>query len=126
MTPEWITGTYVVPAEDDYAAQFADAPAPVLRRAFAVADKPVKRAVWRIASPGMYDASVNGMRVNAVALPIWTAFDRRVLEDEYDVTALINMILGVTAKDRLYADVNTDGMINVSDVTSLINKILGV
>ena len=89
MNPEWITGTYVVPAEDDYAAHFADAPAPVLRRAFAVADKPVRSAVWRIASPGMYDAYVNGARVNAVTLSIWTAFDRRVLEDEYDVTALV-------------------------------------
>ena len=86
---EWITGSYVVPGEDDYAAHFADAPAPVLKREFTLAAKPVKRAVWRIASPGMYDASVNGARVNAVALPIWTAFDRRVLEDEYDVTALV-------------------------------------
>ena len=86
---EWITGSYVVPGEDDYAAHFADAPAPVLKRVFTLAEKPVKHAVWRIASPGMYDASVNGKRVNAVALPIWTAFDRRVLEDEYDVTALV-------------------------------------
>ena len=29
---EWITGSYAVPAEDDYAVHFADAPAPVLRR----------------------------------------------------------------------------------------------
>ena len=86
---EWITGSYVVPPEDDYEAHFADAPNPVLKREFTLAAKPVKRAVWRIASPGMYDASVNGTRVNAVALPIWTAFDRRVLEDEYDVTALV-------------------------------------
>ena len=86
---EWITGSYVVPGENDYAAHFADAPAPVLKREFMLAARPVKHAVWRIASPGMYDASVNGMRVNAVALPIWTAFDRRVLEDEYDVTALV-------------------------------------
>lgn len=88
-TAEWITGTYVVPAEDDYEAHFADAPAPVLERDFTLAGKQVKRAIWRIASPGMYDAFVNGSRVNAVALPIWTAFDRRVLEDEYDVTALV-------------------------------------
>ena len=27
--PEWITGSYVVPGEDDYAARFEDAPAPV-------------------------------------------------------------------------------------------------
>ncbi len=86
---EWITGTYVVPAEDDYEAHFADAPAPVLIREFTLAARQVKRAVWRIASPGMYDAFVNGTRVNAVALPLWTAFDRRVLEDEYDVTALV-------------------------------------
>lgn len=88
-TAEWITGSYVVPGEGDYAAHFEDVPNPVLSRAFTLAAKPVKRAVWRIASPGMYDASVNGKRVNAVALPIWTAFDRRVLEDEYDVTALV-------------------------------------
>ena len=87
---EWITGQYVVPDEDDYAAHFADAPAPVLKREFTLPDKPVKRAVWRIASPGMYDASVNGHRVNSVALPLWTAFERRVLEDEYDVTRLVN------------------------------------
>ena len=86
---EWITGSYVVPGEDDYAAHFEDAPAPVLTRTFTLAAKPVKRATWRIASPGMYDASVNGTRINAVALPIWTAFDRRVLEDEYDVTSLL-------------------------------------
>ena len=85
----WITGSYEVPGEDDYAAHFADAPAPVLERRFTLAAKPVRRAVWRIASPGMYDACVNGKRVNSVALPIWTAFDRRVLEDEYDVTALV-------------------------------------
>ena len=87
--PKWITGSYVVPGEDDYAAHFEDAPAPVLTRSFTLAAKPVKRATWRIASPGMYDASVNGTRVNAVALPIWTAFDRRVLEDEYDVGKLV-------------------------------------
>ena len=78
---EWITGSYVVPGEGDYAAHFADAPAPVLTRTFTLPRKDVTRAVWRIASPGLYDASVNGRRVNAVALPVWTAFDRRVLED---------------------------------------------
>ena len=43
-----------------------------------------------------------------------------------DVTALVNMILGVVAKDEETADVNKDGKINVSDVTALINIILGV
>ena len=85
----WITGSYVVPGEDDYEAHFADAPAQVLTREFTLSGKAVKRAVWRIASPGMYDAYVNGVRVNSVALPTWTAFDMRVLEDEYDVTGLV-------------------------------------
>lgn len=43
-----------------------------------------------------------------------------------DVTALINMILGVIPKDEATADVNSDGKINVSDVTALINIILGI
>ncbi|MBO4813511.1 MAG: dockerin type I repeat-containing protein [Muribaculaceae bacterium] len=43
-----------------------------------------------------------------------------------DVTALVNMILGVIPKDMTRADVNGDGKINVSDVTALINIILGV
>ena len=43
-----------------------------------------------------------------------------------DVTALVNMILGVISKDEESADVNHDGKINVSDVTALINIILGV
>ena len=89
MSLEWIAGPYEVPAEDDYAAHFADAPAPVLGRRFDLPDKPVARAVWRIASPGMRDAYVNGTRVTATALPLWTAYDRRVLEDEFDVAALL-------------------------------------
>ena len=43
-----------------------------------------------------------------------------------DVSALINMILGVTETDEAAADVNGDGRVNVSDVTALINIILGV
>ena len=43
-----------------------------------------------------------------------------------DVTALINMILGVIPKDEARADINGDGKVNVSDVTALINIILGV
>ncbi len=43
-----------------------------------------------------------------------------------DVTALINMILGITPKYELLSDLNGDGKVNVSDVTALINKILGM
>ena len=43
-----------------------------------------------------------------------------------DVTALINMILGITPIDQTRADVNGDTKVNVSDVTALINIILGI
>ena len=43
-----------------------------------------------------------------------------------DVTALINMIMGLTPMDESVADVNGDGRVNVSDVTALINIILGI
>ena len=41
-----------------------------------------------------------------------------------DVTALVNMVLGKTAKTAA-ADVNGDGEVNISDVTALVNMILG-
>ena len=43
-----------------------------------------------------------------------------------DVTALINMILGLTPMNQARADVNGDSRVNVSDVTALINIILGI
>ena len=43
-----------------------------------------------------------------------------------DVSALINMILGLTTMDQEAADVNGDGRVNVSDVSALINIILGI
>ena len=43
-----------------------------------------------------------------------------------DVSALINMIMGLTAMDQSAADVNGDGKVNVSDVSALINIILDV
>ncbi|MBO4815328.1 MAG: family 10 glycosylhydrolase [Muribaculaceae bacterium] len=43
-----------------------------------------------------------------------------------DVTALINMILGVLPVDQFRGDINDDDDVNVNDVTSLINIILGI
>ncbi|MBO4815173.1 MAG: C10 family peptidase [Muribaculaceae bacterium] len=43
-----------------------------------------------------------------------------------DVTALVNMILGVIPKDESRADINGDGNVNVSDVTALVNIILSI
>ena len=43
-----------------------------------------------------------------------------------DVSALINMILGITPIDIVHGDVNGDGRVNVSDVSALINIILNI
>ena len=42
-----------------------------------------------------------------------------------DVTALVNMILGVIPKNLELGDINGDGKLNVTDVTALVNIILG-
>lgn len=41
-----------------------------------------------------------------------------------DVTTLVNMILGITAKNVALADIDGNGTVNVSDVTALVNLIL--
>ncbi len=43
-----------------------------------------------------------------------------------DVTALVNMILGVIPKNLELGDINGDGKLNVTDVTALVNIILGL
>ena len=84
----WIAGSYAPPAEDDYAAFFADAPASVLRRSFDLKSD-ATNATWRIAAAGMVDAFVNGERVTPTALPGWTDYDCRVLVYDYDVARLL-------------------------------------
>ena len=89
VAANWIAGSYEPPAEADAEAFFRDAPNDVLERRFAVRDAEVRRALWRVAAPGMRDLFVNGTRVSATALPPWTPYARRVLEESFDVTALI-------------------------------------
>ena len=88
LAASWIAGTYVPPAETNYAAFFADAPAPVLRRSLSLSDAP-RSAVWRIAAAGLCDAFVNGVRVTPTAIAPWTEFDRRVLNRRYDVSRFL-------------------------------------
>ena len=58
----------------------------------------------------------------------WDTFDvncdKRV--NVSDVTALVNMILGVIPKALVLGDVDRNGKVNVSDVTALVNHILGL
>ena len=68
-------------------------------------------------------AAVNDV-INNTLMPGDVNSDGRV--NVSDVSALINMILGITAMDQTAGDVNGDGRVNVSDVSALINIILGV
>lgn len=87
LAAAWIGGTTPNPSEGDYKAFFADRPNAVLTKTFAA--KSGETAVWRIAAPAMCDAFVNGTRITATALVPWTDFKFRVLEDAYDVSALL-------------------------------------
>lgn len=80
--------------------------------------------------------SVNGKAIPATC--VVTVHDPNVVDDitgdvngdgkvnVSDVSALINMILGLTTVDEARADVNGDTRVNVSDVAALINIILGI
>lgn len=43
-----------------------------------------------------------------------------------DISALVNMIIGIEPTNQALADVNDDGKVNVSDVTYLVNIIMGI
>ncbi len=64
-------------------------PAPLLRRAFAVRG-PIARARLYVAAGGWAALSVNGKLIGESALASgWTAYDKRVLYQVHDVTALL-------------------------------------
>ena len=89
LAAEWIAGSYAPPAETRVAAFFEDAPNDVVERRFLVRDAEVAAATWRIAAPGMRDLFVNGVRVSETALPHWTPYGKRILEESFDVTASV-------------------------------------
>lgn len=60
-----------------------------LRRDFAVASQPVRATLFATAL-GLYEMRLNGQRVgDALLAPEWTAYDKRVQVQAYDVTALL-------------------------------------
>ena len=89
VAAEWIAGSYVPPAESDTAAFFRPARNDVVEKRFAVRDAAVVRAAWKVAAPGLRDLFVNGERVSPTALPPLTPYRKRILEEEFDVTARI-------------------------------------
>ena len=66
-----------------------EAPAPLVRRAFRVAGKPVARARLYVAGAGMPRVVLNGAPVGSPLGAGFTAYDRRVLVYTSDVTALV-------------------------------------
>lgn len=85
---DWIAGAYEPPAEVQTNAFFAPARNPIVQKTFR-ARNGVKQAIWRVAAPGMRDLFVNGTRVTSTALPPWTPYRKRVLEESFDVTAQV-------------------------------------
>ena len=86
IAAEWIAGSYVPPAESNTAAFFEPAQNDVVERVFRTRDVAIARAEWRVAAPGMRDLFVNGVRVSSTALPPFTPYRKRILEEAFDVT----------------------------------------
>jgi alpha-L-rhamnosidase len=80
----WITGGRPQPASER--EMYADDPAPLLRKEFAVT-KPVAAARIAICGLGYYELHLNGAKVGDHVLdPGWTEYSRRALYATYDVT----------------------------------------
>ncbi|MCW2898814.1 MAG: rhamnosidase [Streptosporangiaceae bacterium] len=83
------------------------APAPLLRRGFRLAAKPVRRARLYSTALGLYEAQINGRRVGDDRLaPGWTDYRTRVQYQTYDVTRMLragNNAIGVTVAPGWYA-----------------------
>lgn len=64
-------------------------PSPYLRKTFAL-QKKVRTATAYITALGMYEAWINGQRIGDACLtPGWTAYQKRVQYQTYDVTSLL-------------------------------------
>ncbi|WP_262851235.1 family 78 glycoside hydrolase catalytic domain [Mumia quercus] len=67
-----------------------DDPVPLLRKEFDLADKEVERARVYSSARGIYRLHLNGERVGDDELaPGWTAYDKRIDAQTYDVTDLV-------------------------------------
>ena len=88
-----------------------EAPAPLLRRAFAVARKPVARARLYYAGAGMPRILLNGAQIGSPLGAGFTAYDKRVLSYTQDVTAQLRAgenVLGAELGRGWYALTDPD------------------
>lgn len=86
LAAEWIAGLYVPPPEGNHEDFFNPARNDIVERRFRTRDTEIIRATWRVAAPGMRDLFVNGIRVSPTALPPWTPYRKRLLEESFVVT----------------------------------------
>ena len=83
IAAQWITGNITMPeSEADF---FKELPNALVEKTFVLKDSEIVRAVWSVAAPGMRDLFVNGHRVSPTALPPWTPYAKRILEETFDV-----------------------------------------
>lgn len=65
-------------------------PSPYFRKEFST-DKKIQSATAYITAHGMYEATINGQRVgDAYLTPGWTAYQKRLQYQAYDVTSMMN------------------------------------
>ncbi|MGH1564200.1 family 78 glycoside hydrolase catalytic domain [Mumia sp. DW29H23] len=83
-------GALVVDNADPEAWLRRDDPVPLLRKDFTLADKEITRARVYASARGVYRLHLNGERVGDHELaPGWTAYDKRIDSQTYDVTDLV-------------------------------------
>ena len=76
--------------EPGYAEDTIMRPCPLMRKAFTTSGKIVSATAY-ITSHGMYEAMINGKRVgDSYLTPGWTAYNKRLQYQVYDVTSLIS------------------------------------
>jgi len=101
---KWISSNE--PALTDDASMYANHPAPLFRKEFAIAESKVRKATLFITAAGYYRASMNGGRIGDIYLdPAWTNYSKRVYYSEYDLTEKLkrgNNCLGVTLGNGFY------------------------
>ncbi|HEY3761879.1 MAG TPA: family 78 glycoside hydrolase catalytic domain [Verrucomicrobiae bacterium] len=100
----WAAATVLAPYSDQPSkyANTTIGPGRYLRTHFTVS-KPIVRARLYATALGVYEASINGRRVNDDLLtPGWTDYRKRVMVQTYDVTALIHP--GANAVGAMLAD----------------------
>ncbi|MEI5519728.1 glycoside hydrolase family 78 protein [Streptomyces brasiliscabiei] len=96
---DW-SADFVTPDRDEDAQ--TDQPSPLLRHEFELRG-PIRSARLYATALGVYEAEINGRRVgDQVLAPGWTAYDKRLRHQTYDVTAQLRPgrnALGVTLGD---------------------------